>query len=302
LPRAGALRILAAQTPRRVGRGLAAEGMCDVTTASYIIRGGVSGFERLRVLSRVLHPTTGALFDRIGVAADMHCLDVGCGSGDVSLELSRRVGASGRVLGVDLDEVKLELARSTADACGARGLEFRKADVLALPPHPEFDLIYVRFVLTHLTDPGAALAGLVRLLRPNGILAVEDIDMRGCFCHPPSDAHRRQAELYTRAAEAKGGDANIGPRLPELLRAAGLSHVQVGVVQPTALTGETKLIALLTMQNIADAVITGGHASVQEVDAIVSELAALAADSTTLIALPRIFQTWGFYEGSREHD
>lgn len=271
-----------------------------MTTASYIIRGGVSGFERLRVLSRVLHPTTSAFFDRIGVAADMCCLDVGCGSGDVSLELSRRVGAGGRVLGVDLDDVKLELARSTAAACGASGLEFRKADVLALPGRAEFDLIYARFVLTHLTDPGAALASMVRLLRPNGILAVEDIDMRGCFSHPPSHAHQRQAELYTQAAAAKGADANIGPRLPELLRAAGLTRVQVGLVQPTALTGEAKLIALLTLQNIADAVVAGGHASAQEVESIVSELAALAADSTTLIALPRIFQAWGRHEGSRE--
>jgi SAM-dependent methyltransferase len=264
-----------------------------VTTASYIIRGGVLGFERLRVLARVLHPTTSAFFDRIGVAGDMQCLDVGCGSGDVSLELFRRVGASGRVLGVDLDEVKLELARATADTCGARAVEFRKADVLALPGQAEFDLIYVRFVLTHLTDPGAALTRLRELLRPNGILALEDIDVSGCFTHPRSAAHERYAELYAQAARARGADADIGPRLPELLRGAGLARVQAGLVQPTALSGETKLIPLLTMQSIADAVVAGGHASANEVTAVVDELAALAADSTTLIGLPRIFQAWG---------
>lgn len=269
-----------------------------MTTASYIIRGGVSGYERLQVLSRVLHPTTSAFFDRIGVAGEMHCLDAGCGSGDVSLELSRRVGASGRVLGIDLDEVKLELARSTAQACGARSLEFRNADVLTLPGQAEFDLIYVRFVLTHLTDPGAALTRLVELLRPNGVLALEDIDMSGSFSHPPSAAYQRYAELYIQAVQAKGADANIGPRLPELLRGAGLSRVQAGLVQPCALTGETKLIALLTMQNIADAVITGGHASAQEVAEVVDELAVLVADSSTLLGLPRIFQAWGRREGS----
>ena len=42
----------------------------------YIIRGGLAGRERLRVLARAMHPTTAALFDRIGIAPGMSCLDV----------------------------------------------------------------------------------------------------------------------------------------------------------------------------------------------------------------------------------
>ena len=44
----------------------------------YIIRGGFEGRERLRVLSRVMQPTTLALFQRAGVRPGMECLDVGC--------------------------------------------------------------------------------------------------------------------------------------------------------------------------------------------------------------------------------
>ena len=76
------------------------------TKIEYAIRGGIAGRERLRILARTLYAGTGALFDRLGVGAGLRCLDAGCGGGDVTLELARRVGPRGRVIGVDLDQAK----------------------------------------------------------------------------------------------------------------------------------------------------------------------------------------------------
>ena len=61
-----------------------------------------------------------------------------------------------------------------------------------------YDFIYVRFVLTHLTDPAGALANLSSKLVPGGALVVEDIDFTGHFCHPDSPAFRRYVEWYSR--------------------------------------------------------------------------------------------------------
>src|SRR3954469_4264147 len=99
------------------------------TTSAYAIRGGIAGRERLRILARTLHTGTSALFDRLGVGAGLCCLDVGCGGGDVTLELARRVGPRGRVIGVDLDAAKLDLARQEAAAQGLINVEFRTLDV-----------------------------------------------------------------------------------------------------------------------------------------------------------------------------
>src|SRR5215831_4707380 len=94
----------------------------------YVIRGGVEGRERLRVLSRVMQPTTLHLLRRAGVRPGMACMDAGCGGGDVAFDLARIVGPEGRVVGVDFDEVKLELARNEAHVQQLSNVEFRKAD------------------------------------------------------------------------------------------------------------------------------------------------------------------------------
>jgi SAM-dependent methyltransferase len=272
--------------------------MAGMTTTEppYIIRGGLAGRERLRVLSRGMRPVTGALLDRVGVAAGAHCLDVGCGGGDVATELAARVGPGGRVVGVDVDEEKLELARAEAAAFADR-LEYRRADVTAEDLPAAFDLVYARFLLTHLQDPAAACARMYRALRPGGAVAVEDIDYRACVCHPESAAYRRYCEVYEETARRRGCDPYIGVRLPELLGAAGFEDVRVTAAQPLGVApdgveGDMKLACALTLENIADAAIAEGVADREELDRATAELYRLAADPATLMSYPRIVQAW----------
>ena len=91
-------------------------GKLDMKRDHYVIRGGIEGRERLRVLSRVMQPTTLSLFNRVNVKRGMVCLDVGCGGGDVTFNLAQMVGSEGRVVGADIDETKLQLARQEAEA------------------------------------------------------------------------------------------------------------------------------------------------------------------------------------------
>ena len=181
---------------------------------TYVIRGGPEGRERLRVLARVMWPTTRELFARVGVEAAARCLDAGCGGGDVTIALARMAPA-GSVTGTDLDEAKLEIARAEATGAGLGNVSFRVANVLeAAGDSGGYDLVYARFVLSHLTDPARALRNLVDQLAPGGALVVEDIDFTGHFCYPDSPAFWRYVEWYTHAVQSRGGDPNIGPRLP----------------------------------------------------------------------------------------
>jgi ubiquinone/menaquinone biosynthesis C-methylase UbiE len=75
----------------------------------YVIRGGREGYSRLLLLARASWPDTAALFSRARIRPGMKCVDLGCGGGEVSLEMARLVGPGGSVTGV-------ELAWSTLDA------------------------------------------------------------------------------------------------------------------------------------------------------------------------------------------
>ncbi len=263
------------------------------TAGEYAIRGGLKGRERLRILGRVMAPASSTLFDRIGLRDGHACLDVGCGGGDAAMDIARRVAPRGTVVGVDVDEVKLQFAREDAEQLGLTNVEFHRLDFRDHRADGTYDVVYARFLLTHLPDPAAALDAFFQYVRPGGTIAVEDIDFTGHFAYPPSHAAERYFELYRETVTRRGGDPDIGPKLPSLLLDAGFDEVGVAVVQPVGLTGEAKLLNPLTLQGIADAAIADGLASREEVDQLIAELFSYAVNPRTVAGLPRVVQAWG---------
>ena len=173
-------------------------------------------------------------------------------------------------------------------------VEFLQADIREMSGKPEFDLVYARFLLTHLHDPQGMLAKLQQWLKPGGLIVVEDIDFTGHYSYPDSPALERYVALYTEAVRRRGGDPNIGARLPVLLLDTGFSQVGVNVVQPVGLSGTVKRINPITMESIAQSVLDLELASQAEVDRIIAELNAFADDPRTVTGLPRIVQSWGY--------
>ncbi len=99
--------------------------------------------------------------------------------------------------------------------------------------------------------------------------------------------------MYSLAVRKRGGDPDIGPRLPLLLKERGFADVKVNVAQPVGFEGEVKVINALTMENIADAVLQEQLATREEIDQIVRELYDYAANPMTIAGTPRIVQAWG---------
>ncbi|HYU61603.1 MAG TPA: bifunctional demethylmenaquinone methyltransferase/2-methoxy-6-polyprenyl-1,4-benzoquinol methylase UbiE [Solirubrobacterales bacterium] len=114
--------------------------------------------------------------DRAELAPGDSALDVCCGTGDLALELRRRVGPSGRVVGCDFSEPMLELARDKSDRLGFSDVEFEWADALDLPYRDgSFDAVTVGFGVRNLADLPRGLAELARVLRPGGRLVILEI-------------------------------------------------------------------------------------------------------------------------------
>jgi ubiquinone/menaquinone biosynthesis C-methylase UbiE len=140
-----------------------------------------------------------ALAGREGLDA----LDIGCGTGFLSLELASR---GHRVTGIDFAPAMLTLAKRKAAEAGA-DIRFEEADAEALPfPPLAFDLVMTRHVLWTLPHPEAAIDEWIRILRPGGRLAVID----GRSLVKPGEEQAASARRSTEYAP-------IGDRLPFLM-------------------------------------------------------------------------------------
>jgi SAM-dependent methyltransferase len=153
-------------------------------------------------------PEERAAWDRVfalavGGRAGLEALDIGCGTGFLSLELAAR---GHRVTGIDFAPAMLALAKEKAAHAGAT-IRFEEADAENLPfAAASFDLVITRHVLWTLPHPGAAIGEWIRVLWPGGRLAVID----GQSLVAPGE---EQAASARRSAEY----APIGDRLPFLM-------------------------------------------------------------------------------------
>lgn len=105
--------------------------------------------------------------DALDPAAGEHVLDVGCGCGHTVLELARRVGERGRVLGVDVSEPMLALAQQRAASQPQASFVRADAQTHAFE-EGAFDAAFSRFGVMFFADPAAAYSNLRRSLKPKG--------------------------------------------------------------------------------------------------------------------------------------
>jgi len=154
-------------------------------------------------------------------------LEVGCGVGAQTITLAQR-SPDARFTSVDISADSIAEARRRADVAGITNVEFRQADIFALPFNAEsFDHIFVCFVLEHLARPVEALASLNRLLVPGGTITVIEGDHGSAYFYPDSSAAHAAIECQVELQRAAGGNALIGRQIYPLMIEAGLDAVRV---------------------------------------------------------------------------
>jgi ubiquinone/menaquinone biosynthesis C-methylase UbiE len=269
----------------------AGPGLMITAMTGYVIRGGRPGYDRLMLLARERWHDTQALLRQAGMAAGMRCIDIGCGGGAVTLEIARLIAPGGTVVGIDMDEAKLGLARQAAAKRGLSNAEFRVLDVGDWDEPGGYDAVYSRFLLQHLSQPADLIRRMWAAVRAGGVLVVEDADFDGWCCDPPNEGFELFLDAYRRVLARRGGDHAIGRKLYRCFLTAGIPDPQVRLVQPVH-EGEAKTLAWSTLEATADAIVAEGLATAEELAAALAGLRRFTDDPRTLICGPRVFQLW----------
>jgi ubiquinone/menaquinone biosynthesis C-methylase UbiE len=180
--------------------------------------------------AEAIWPQEQALFDRYGLAGAIDILDLGCGSGEITLRLAQRY-AQARLLGIDILEGNLAHARVANAAFGER-VRFEAGDAFALAaPDASFDLVVCRHMSQAVPDFPRVLAQVDRVLRPGGWvhLLSEDYAMLQLphAAGAPDDFWQRTVLAYL---ESIGCDGRIGRHTPPLVRALGYTDLRMDYV------------------------------------------------------------------------
>lgn len=161
--------------------------------------------------------------DEVRLGEGQRLLDVGCGRGDAALALADDLGDGGEIVGIDASAEMLRVARSDAGSARCR-VRFSVGDACSLDePDASFDVVRAERTLQWLTDPGAAVTEMARVVRPGGVVSLIDTDWSSFTIDVGDD------DLAARVHDAmqieRGRPSNIGRRLRELVEAVGLVPV-----------------------------------------------------------------------------
>jgi len=197
--------------------------------------------------------------------AGSEVLEAGCGVGAQTITLAQR-SPGARFTSIDLSSKSIAEAKRRVDLAGLTNVEFRQADIFALPFDTDsFDHVFVCFLMEHLTHPTEALATLKTVLKPGGTITVIEGDHGSTYFYPDGSAAHEAIQCLVKLQEQAGGNALIGRQIYPLMVNAGFDAVRVSArmvyvdsSRPELVDGFTKKTFTAMIEGIRESAIAAG--------------------------------------------
>jgi ubiquinone/menaquinone biosynthesis C-methylase UbiE len=217
-------------------------------------------------------------YEMLRLAPGAAVLDVGCGAGEVCVELSARVGPKGRIAGIDPSETMIAAARRTAKGTQFP-IELQVASIYALPfSDATFDAVRAERVFQHLDDPEAGLREMIRVTRPGGrVMAIDpDHGQHGLALDDPAD--RRVHDATVRAFLRIIANPHSGTRLRAMFVRAGLTEVEQDIKDVEILHAD--FVRGVFLHDRLNAAVDAGEITREDADRFVAALEKRQRDGT----------------------
>jgi trans-aconitate methyltransferase len=250
---------------------------------------------RLRRQSEELRPQTAELLDRICLEAGQSAIDLGCGPSGILDLLSAAVSPGGRVIGLDADPVHTAMASQYVGELGLSNVEVLTADARHTGlPSDSFDLVHARTLLVTIPEPVEVLGEMVRLAKPGGRVASQEPDVGYALCYPALPAWDRMREIFRASFSRSGADLDIGRRLTELYRQAGLADIEVAVHAPAYPAGHSRRTVIPDLvRSLRPMILELGLSDERELAELDRAVREHLADPRTLVAPHLLIVAWG---------
>lgn len=261
-------------------------------TDPYVLATGAAAVRRLHVLHNIYSPAGRRILLQAGLTEGMKVADFGCGVGVVTRMLGEIVGPSGSVTGIDVDGAQLEEAAQWCAQGGLKNTHFVKATAESTGlPRDTFDLVYCRFLLLHLSEPAACLREMRAVLKPGGIIVVEDGDLASATS-VPRGATDAFANLFGRLGPTRGLNYSLAKDLHRMVESEGFPQANVEVNQPAIINGTDRCFLKWSVEEAGPALIDAGLIARHELSETLAEMQSAADDPEVLILPPRMFGVW----------
>lgn len=250
--------------------------------------------QRLQRQADELRVFSSELLDHTRLGAGDSAIDLGCGPRGIFDLLAARVGPAGRVVGLDFDAANVFLAQAYALEHGLSNVHVMTGDAgntgLA---DASFHVVHARTLLINVPDAAAVVTEMVRLTRPDGVVAAMEPDIPPTVCYPRLDAWERMSQSFEQSYARDGADAAIGRRLTELFRNAGLVEIDTKAHMTVYPPGHSRRTVRADLfRTVRGKLIARGMANATELDEIDRAVRTHLADPRTLIAHTS-FMAWG---------
>ena len=248
---------------------------------------------RLGLQHRLWSAQTFAFWERAAIGPSKTVLDLGCGPGYTSLDLAGLVAPGGHVVAVDAAERFIAHLKQRQAALSVTNIEAHVMDAQKLEVASDsVDVVYSRWVLCFVPSPERVIEGVTKVLRPGGVLAVQEYaNYATQTLTPESEAFEKVVAAIIKSWRQRGGDPDIGLRLPAMMEKHGLRVESIQPLHRIARSGSPLwLWPTAFMRSFVPTLVSSGFLSEEDRQAFEQDWLAHSNDATAFYWAPPVIE------------